>query len=404
MKYRNSSINRPGLPRRLGILVVSLVLFMIFIMIISWLWLRTEVSLTEPIYFNITTINPTYNSGHVRDNNTINESEKIQSVLETLVEKVESIAKAMTYLSLYQKHLDFRNQILNLLPSKNQISKSDSFHPYIVLDSVERNCSSTHKLVILVSSNAPNIARRRLIRKYWGNYSHWTTNFQWKVIFVTGGNLDKNILQELQEEGKTYKDVLMEDIEESFYNLSFKVMVGLTWLNKNLKYEFLLKCDDDVFVNVDSIMKVLSTTNDHFFGQALLNQPVERKGRYGVSKEEHFGDHYDPYCSGGGYILSSLTVSKIIPHFNWETPLKIDDAYIGQLVKKAGTETVHYEGFYMWNQHCQFKKELLVSHPVKHLRCMEFLMNKSLILNEKLKNDTLDEMDYAFTEEERKKM
>ena len=368
------------------------------------LWLKTEVSLMEPIYFNVTTENPTYITEHKRDNNTIHESKKVQSILETLVEKVESIAKIMTSLSLYQKHMDFRNQILNFLPSKNQIDKSDSFHPDIVLDSVETSCSSTHKLVILVSSNAPNMARRRLIRKYWGNYSHWTTNFQWKVIFVTGGNLDKSILQQLYEEGQTYKDMLMEDIEESFYKLSFKVMVGLAWLNKNLKYDFLLKCDDDVFVNVDSLMKVLSTTKDHFFGQIMLNQPVERIGRYGVSKEEHFGDHYDPYCSGGGFILSSSTVSKLIPHFNWEKPLKIDDAYIGQLVKKTGTETVHYEGFNMWNQYCQFKKGLLVSHPVKDIKCMDFLMSKSLILNGKLKNDTLDKMDYAFNETERKKM
>lgn len=401
MKYRKSLINSVSLPRRLKIFIFSLVLLMIFII---KFWLRIDVSLIEPMYFNITDRNATYNSEQKRDNNTISESEKIQSILQILVEKVEPIAKTMTSLSLYQKHMNFRNQILNLLPSKNHVDKPESLHPHIILDSVETNCSSTLKLVILVSSNAPNIPRRRLIRKYWGNYSHWVTKFQWKVIFVTGGNLDENILQHLYEEGKTYNDILMEDIEESFYKLSFKVMVGLSWLNKNLKYDFLLKCDDDVFVNVDELMKVLSTTKDHFFGQRMLNQPVERIGRYGVSKEEHFDDRYHPYFSGGGFILSSSTVSKMIPHFNWEKPLKIDDAYIGQLVKKTGTENVHYEGFNMWNRYCQFKKGLLVSHPAEHIKCMDFLMNKSLILNGKLKNDTLDKMDYAFTEEERKKM
>ena len=200
------------------------------------------------------------------------------------------------------------------------------------MDNVETNRSSTLRLVILVSSNAPHVARRALIRKYWGNYSNWATNFQWKVIFVVGGNLDKNILQQLYEEGKTYHDLLMEDFEESFYKLSFKVMVGLAWLNKNLKYDFLLKCDDDVFVNVDELMKVLSTTKHHFFGQRMINQPVERKGRYGVSKEEHFNDRYHPYCSGGGFILSSSIVGKILPHFNWGKPLKIDDAYFEQYI------------------------------------------------------------------------
>ena len=102
--------------------------------------------------------------------------------------------------------------------------------------------------------------------------------------------------------------------------------------------------------------------------------------------------------------MSSSIVGKILPHFNWGKPLKIDDAYIGQLVKKTGTETVHYEGFNMWNRFCQFKKGLLVSHPAKNIKCMDFLMRKSLILNGKLKNDTLEKMEYAFTEEEQKKM
>ena len=358
----------------------------------------------ETIYLDIAERNLAYNNEHKNEINNIHESEKIQSNLQTLVEKVEFLANTMKNLSLYIKYMGSRNQTLNLLASKNHIDKSESFRQHIVLDSVETYRSSTLKLVILVSSNAPHMERRRLIRKYWGNYSHWVTKFQWKVIFVTGVNLDKNISQQLHEESKTYNDILMEDFEESFYKLSFKVMVGLAWLNKNLKYEFLLKCDDDVFVNVDELMKVLSTTKDHFFGHRMLNQPVERKGRYGVSKEEHFGNRYDPYCSGGGFILSCSTVSKMIPHFNWGKPLKIDDAYIGQLVKKADTETVHYEGFNMWNRFCQFKKGLLVSHPAKNIKCMDFLLSKSLILSGKLKNDTLDKMDYAFTEEERKKM
>ena len=399
MKHWKSSNNRACLSRRVNILIISLVLLMILMMIKLGFWNKV------PIYLSITERNPTYNNNeHKSEINTIHESEKIQTILQTLLKKVESIVKTMEYLSLYQKHMHSRNQTLNLLPSKNHSDKSESFHPHIVLDNVETNRSSTLRLVILVSSNAPHVARRALIRKYWGNYSNWATNFQWKVIFVVGGNLDKNILQQLYEEGKTYHDLLMEDFEESFYKLSFKVMVGLAWLNKNLKYDFLLKCDDDVFVNVDELMKVLSTTKHHFFGQRMINQPVERKGRYGVSKEEHFNDRYHPYCSGGGFILSSSIVGKILPHFNWGKPLKIDDAYIGQLVKKTGTETVHYEGFNMWNRFCQFKKGLLVSHPAKNIKCMDFLMRKSLILNGKLKNDTLEKMEYAFTEEEQKKM
>ena len=242
------------------------------------------------------------------------------------------------------------------------------------------------KLIVLVSSHASHVERRKLIRKYWGNHSHWTTPFQWKVIFVTG-LFSSSYKNQLHVEGNTYRDVLIENIGESFYTLSFKVMLGLKWVQRNLKYDFLLKCDDDVFVNIDRLMRVLSTTRDQYFGQKMHKQPVEREGRYGVSEKEHPNPFYDTFCSGGGFVLNRLTVSKMIPFFNWVNPLKIDDAYIGKIATKTGTRAMNYKGFSMYNFSCVFYNKLIVSHPVKEKGCMEHLMNQYLVSNRKLKRD-----------------
>ena len=105
MKHWKSSNNRACLSRRVNILIISLVLLMILMMIKLGFWNKV------PIYLSITERNPTYNNNeHKSEINTIHESEKIQTILQTLLKKVESIVKTMEYLSLYQKHMHSRNQ------------------------------------------------------------------------------------------------------------------------------------------------------------------------------------------------------------------------------------------------------------------------------------------------------
>ena len=120
----------------------------------------------------------------------------------------------------------------------------------------------------------------------------------------------------------------------------------------------------------------------------MKDQPVERSGRYALSKLEHPNENFDPYCSGGGYILSRDVINKIIPYFNWTHPLKIDDAYIGQLVfRRAGVTAYGPRGFYMWNTWCEYDRRLLVTHPVKQERCLNFLKKRCLVENGLLDND-----------------
>lgn len=77
----------------------------------------------------------------------------------------------------------------------------------------------------------------------------------------------------------------------------------------------------------------------------------------------------------------------MIPHFNWEKPLKIDDAYIGSLVKKAGGRPLHApEHFLMWNDKCKYLDKFIVSHPAKKSGCRDFLMTKANLEMGKIKD------------------
>ena len=348
------------------------------------LWLKQYTLQTKP-YFDDKDKFPFYKNTNDRDKNGLkNKAGHPERSLPVLSQNLDTISEKEKDLPTSQKGLNHENQSSTILTSSKLVYKPQA--PEVLFESIENVNSSRFKLIVLVSSHASHAERRKLIREYWGNHSHWTTPYQWKVIFVTGffSNSYKN---QLHVEGNTYKDILIENIEENFYRLSFKVMLGLKWVQGNLKYDFLLKCDDDVFINIDRLMKILSTTRHQYFGQKMERAVVQREGRYGVSKEEHPHPLYDPYCSGGGFVLSRLTVSKMIPFFNWVNPLKIDDAYIGKIVKRTGTKAMNYKGFSMYNYGCVFYSQIIVSHPVEEKGCMKHLMHQCLILNGKLKKD-----------------
>ena len=372
--------------RRLKLFSFVSVIFMLFSLLN--LWLKQYVFLQKTLHFDSKSeFLFQENIYKININNVTSKVRKSKTSFQTLSRNLNTITETTKdLLSTSQKDLKLNNQTSILVSSSNLVYKSPS--PEILFENIDRlkTNSSRFKLVVLVSTHALHTGRRKLIRYYWGNHSRWTTPFQWKVIFVTGFFSSFQKIQ-LHAEADTYKDTLIESVEEDFYTLSFKVMLGLKWVQANLKYDFLLKCDDDVFVNIDRLMRLLLTTRDQYFGQKMEFQPVEREGRYGVSVEEHPSPIYDPFCSGGGFVLSHLTVSRMIPFFNWVNPLKIDDAYIGKIVTKAGIKAIHYGGFSMYNFGCLFGKHLIVSHPVKEERCMKLLMRQCMILNGKFKSD-----------------
>lgn len=234
-----------------------------------------------------------------------------------------------------------------------------------------------------------NFERRTMVRKLWGN-TMLSLNKNFKVIFVCGGSNRAAHMEAVYKEAQAKKDVIVEDFMESWSdNMGKKVMTALQWVTANFQYDYILKSDDDVFVDIDAILTRImlvvhpSLNKDLFMGNVMFGQPVERSGRYMISPEEHPARVFKDYCSGGGYILSNSLIKKMIPLFIWEHPLRIDDAYIGDRVNAAGSRPTHQAGFMMWNDKCEYKDDLLVTHPAKSKECMEKM--QKIVTEKKMK-------------------
>ena len=228
-------------------------------------------------------------------------------------------------------------------------------------------CPNTLFLLILVSTNVGNFDRRHLIRKTWG--ADYSIKPRWKTVFLLGINSNEEEMNTAEKESEIYGDMVQANYHEHFWNMSYKVAMGFEWSVKYCYYSYLLKSDDDVFVNTFGMMDFLSkyTTprNKFYTGNIMIGSVVMRDGRYAVSPEEYNGTVYKPYCSGGGYVLSRDVVTQMLVYFDVLKPLKIDDAYIGLLADRAGVKVTHNVEFRMYEDQCEYRVSTLVQHPAR---------------------------------------
>lgn len=215
------------------------------------------------------------------------------------------------------------------------------------------------ELIILILSAPNNFARRNIIRETWltlkpsNDEKIDSKKFKVKHLFSIGSlNLNKNELNELEKEQYEFKDILFVPIQDSYSNLTLKVLKSFEWLNEQfnygLEFKYVLKCDDDSFIRLDnlvhelkhvellylktklsSVQKMSYENNSPYLRtnlQVNLNETKNNLSLYwgyfdgratmrkkGKWKDQNWiaCDKYTPYALGGGYILSKRLVTYI---------------------------------------------------------------------------------------------
>ena len=170
-------------------------------------------------------------------------------------------------------------------------------------------------LLIAVISAPKNKVRRNNIRETWMN-SLAERGKRFLVKFVVGTlNLSNKEKESLLVENKEHNDMLfLTDHIEKYENLTRKVLRLFVWVDQNAEFSYLLKTDDDVFVQPDVIeSELLERSADSkplYWGYFAKILTPQKKGRW---KEEKWVvcDKYLPYALGGGYVLAAKLVHRI---------------------------------------------------------------------------------------------
>ena len=237
-------------------------------------------------------------------------------------------------------HLDNENMILgyNIKYIMNPDEKC----------TVDQDDLSTFLLLILVHSSVGNRPQRDAIRNTWGKYLHKYADNHIVLVFLIGSSADQHQIDRIQREGKSFQDLIILDITDSYRNLSLKSVAGLQWTDQFCTGAmFVLKADDDVYVHLPILVKLLnrsamknqssqnksivrssllrsnkssrslnhglpSITNHGLVGAVITKSRVMRHGLWGLDYNIHPAEFYPDYCSGNLYLMNRTTVHRIV--------------------------------------------------------------------------------------------
>lgn len=239
-------------------------------------------------------------------------------------------------------------------------------HPFRNIVEPRGICNDKGPLVVAYVHSAPaKVVRRAMVRKTWANITHHPDKANSLRVFFAMGAPSKSkdtILSEIDK----YGDILQEDYFDDYKNLSYKAVGSLRWITDNCKAtKFVLKTDDDAFVNVFSLLHHLAELDeaglakDLFLCRLLGHMPVLRQGKWGIPREDYPETHYPPYCSGLAFVLS-MDVAVALHAASYRTPFFwVDDAWLtGMVAKEAGVAQIQTSSLYDLNKDSIEKKFL----------------------------------------------
>ncbi|PSN51159.1 Beta-1 [Blattella germanica] len=188
-------------------------------------------------------------------------------------------------------------------------------------------------LTVLILTSPVNINRRNVIRQTWLSLCNFTCSI--RHYFVIGSNnLPREVDSSIQEEQLHHHDLLLlPNVVDNYTNLTHKVLEAYVWLDKIGTYEFVLKCDDDSFVQIDKIVLELQKLPQPkrqglYWGFFNGKAHIKEKGKWRESSWV-LCDYYLPYALGGGYILSQRLVHFIASNAQYLRLYNSEDVSVG---------------------------------------------------------------------------
>ena len=204
-------------------------------------------------------------------------------------------------------------------------------------------CRTSVLFRVLIASSLENSERRANIRQTWCNpQSFGKPKNAWNCIFLVGQIKTKKSSSLVHQEQKKYSDLLVGNYFDSYRNLTFKVIHGFNWSANHCPSLYVVKTDDDCFVNTGAMYNFLmhhNTKTSNLYAGRIVTKPnklevVRTKEKWSVSYKDYPDKYYPPYASGIGYILSADVVDRLAGISDHIKPFANEDAFVGVVMSK----------------------------------------------------------------------
>ncbi|XP_076275529.1 beta-1,3-galactosyltransferase 5-like [Rhynchophorus ferrugineus] len=197
----------------------------------------------------------------------------------------------------------------------------------------EHACDSADIFLLIMVPSAPGHLEHRLnIRGTWG-----FPRKNVKLMFLLGMVTDDKLQEEIEIESKLHGDIIQGNFIDSYHNMTYKAVMSLKYVVYHCpKVLYILKMDDDSFVNTPLLLNFLSNdlspygAANLFLCNDMSRSPVIRNNRskWYVPEDIYPDRFYPSYCSGWYAIFSPDVCFQLYEQSQNLKYLFIDDAFV----------------------------------------------------------------------------
>ncbi|XP_063224687.1 beta-1,3-galactosyltransferase 5-like [Bacillus rossius redtenbacheri] len=243
------------------------------------------------------------------------------------------------------------------------------------------------RLLVVVHSERSRREARDAVRLTWGTAS---LARDVALVFLVGRARDHASSHDVAAEAQLYGDVVASRNVDSFDNLTLKAVATAEWVARECpRARFVLKVDDDVFLNVPRLLRLLelprvSSASRAMFGQLMEdNKPIRHPdSKFFVPEVAFPSGRYPPYLQGGAFIFTGDLASDLHAAALASAFFRVEDLFFTAfLARRVRAGVTHVEGFLAekwwrggeWRQHeyvCDLQRRVAV-HPADYQAMFE---------------------------------
>ncbi|KAJ7943550.1 Hydroxyproline O-galactosyltransferase [Quillaja saponaria] len=194
------------------------------------------------------------------------------------------------------------------------------------------------ELFIGILSAGNHFSERMAVRKSWMQHKLIKSSYVVARFFVAlSGRKEVNV--EIKKESEFFGDIVIVPYMDNYDLVVLKTIAICEYGVRSVDARYIMKCDDDTFIRVDSIIKEVRKFHEDkslYIGNMNYHHRPLRHGKWAVTYEEWREEEYPRYANGPGYVMSSDIAQFIVSEFEKERLrlFKMEDVSMGMWVEQ----------------------------------------------------------------------